>query len=208
MAEQLSFFSAESLPPSPDEIEGALLGPGRLLRREARAAVEIPTGEPWRAAALADALDDLGLGAQVTPAPTGEDVVVRTPLSAALLPMALRWTSEGGVRPPPDLVLDGRRLRWWALSGGRYDAGSASYVLPVSGDAEAWSGIGAALHQAGIAGTLVGPRWRGPAYRVTGQRRLGRLRELVGEPPHGVPGEAWPPVLPAPSAGHRRTTRS
>ena len=36
----------------------------------------------------------------------------------------------------------------------------------------------------------------GPAYRIVGQRRLARLRELVGEPPPDVPAEAWPPNPP------------
>ena len=43
----------------------------------------------------------------------------------------------------------------------------------------AWGAVGAALSAAGIAGVLVGPRAAGPAYRIVGQRRLGRLRELV-----------------------------
>ena len=34
----------------------------------------------------------------------------------------------------------------------------------------------------------------GPAYRIVGRRRLGRLLELIGEAPAGVPSEAWPHV--------------
>jgi len=48
----------------------------------------------------------------------------------------------------------------------------------------------------GISGALVGPRAGGPAYRVVGQRRLHRLRELVGDPPPGVPDTDWPPPSP------------
>ena len=32
----------------------------------------------------------------------------------------------------------------------------------------------------------------GPAYRITGRRRLARLAELVGERPPAAPADAWP----------------
>src|SRR4051812_45018766 len=68
------------------------------------------------------------------------------------------------------------------------------YTLALgASDEPAWGAVGAALAAAGIPGVLVGPRADGPAYRIVGQRRLGRLRELVGGPPEGVPPQAWPP---------------
>jgi hypothetical protein len=38
----------------------------------------------------------------------------------------------------------------------------------------------------------VGPRADGPAYRIVGQRRLNRLRELVGDAPAGAEPTDWP----------------
>jgi hypothetical protein len=54
-----------------------------------------------------------------------------------------------------------------------------------------WPAVGAALVRAGLPAAQIGPRADGPAYRLIGQRRLARLRELVGERPAGVPEEAW-----------------
>jgi hypothetical protein len=55
-----------------------------------------------------------------------------------------------------------------------------------------WPAVGAALAGAGVPGVLLGPRADGPAFRFVGSRRLARLRELVGDPPVGVPEAAWP----------------
>ena len=44
----------------------------------------------------------------------------------------------------------------------------------------------------GLPATLLGPRAGGPAYRIVGRRRLGRLVELVGDPPVEAPAGAWP----------------
>jgi hypothetical protein len=99
--------------------------------------------------------------------------------------------------PPAGWVLDGGRLRWWCLSAGSGpEVGAPSmYTLALgASDEPAWGAVGAALAAAGIAGVLVGPRADGPAYRIVGQRRLARLRELVGDAPDGVPDEAWPPA--------------
>jgi hypothetical protein len=55
-----------------------------------------------------------------------------------------------------------------------------------------WEPAGAALAGMGIAGTFVGPRAGGPAYRITGRRRSARLREYVGEAPAEAPPTDWP----------------
>jgi hypothetical protein len=187
---QLSFFSAEALPPSVHDLEGLLAGPGQIVRRGDRARVSVVVEPGWRVEALVDAMGVVGLEADV--APSGESrTAVRTMFIPALLPLATRWTSGALKLPPPGLHLDGPRLRWWALAAGRTEP--AGYALGLGqSDEPAWPGIGAALAAAGVPGTFVGPRAEGPAYRVVGRRRMARLRELVGPPPTGAPAEAWP----------------
>jgi hypothetical protein len=115
---------------------------------------------------------------------------VRTDFHAGLVPIARAW-ARGAVKvPPADLVLDGPRLRMWAVAAGSPD--EHGYLLSLGeSDDSAWQPIGAALAAAGFAATLLGPRAGGPAYRITGRRRLIRLRELVGDPPPGAERD-WP----------------
>ncbi|MHB8451749.1 MAG: hypothetical protein ACYDAQ_15085 [Mycobacteriales bacterium] len=68
-----------------------------------------------------------------------------------------------------------------------------TWLLPLSpNDDDSWLPVGAALAALGLPGALIGPRPPGPAYRLTGARRLARLAELVGLPPPGVPPGGWP----------------
>lgn len=117
--------------------------------------------------------------------------VVRTGFIAALAPVADRWTAGSVKRPPAGFAFDGPRLRWWCVSAGRAD-GEGYRLLLGRADEPAWAAIGAALAAAGVPGALAHPREEGPAYRITGSRRLHRLRELVGERPSGAPPGSWP----------------
>ncbi|HVE99698.1 MAG TPA: hypothetical protein VNA12_11025 [Mycobacteriales bacterium] len=189
---QLSFFSAESLPASPDDLEGLLCGTGQAVRQGdvARVSVVVPATEQWRIDPLLACLAGLGLDGETLPA-EADGVAVRTPFSPLLVDLARRWSTAGAKRPPADLTLDGPRLRWWVIAAGRHD--DQGFLLKLSPqDESSWPGIGAALARAGVPGALVGPRADGPAYRLIGAKRLGRLRELVGSAPVGVPEEAWP----------------
>src|SRR4051794_30823980 len=124
-------------------------------------------------------------------------ITVRTAWLPELRCIADARTLGGGRVPAGGWALDGARLRWWCLAEGSVGGGPAAtmYTLALGpNDAPAWLAVGAALASAGVAGVLVGPRADGPAYRIVGQRRLGRLRELVGDPPAGVPDDGWPPV--------------
>jgi hypothetical protein len=187
---QLSFFSAEALPPTVYDLEGLLAGPGQIVRRGDAARVSVVVAEPWRVDALVASMAALGLDADVAPAAEGRSTV-RTGFVPALLPVATRWTSGALKLPPAGLHLDGPRLRWWAMAAGRADTSGYALALGPS-DEPAWPVVGAALAAAGVPGTFVGPRADGPAYRIVGQRRLSRLRELVGPAPDGVPEQAWP----------------
>jgi hypothetical protein len=190
--QQLSFFSAEALPPTVYDVEGLLCGPGQVVRRGDAARVSVVVAEDWRVTALLRALVLVDLEGETVPSEEGR-IAVRTPFVAALLPLARRWTSGAVKLPPARLHLDGPRLRWWAMATGRGD--QVGYALGLgASDEQAWPAVGAALAAAGVPGTFVGPRGEGPAYRVVGRRRLARLRELVGDPPAGVPSEEWPPA--------------
>jgi hypothetical protein len=167
-----------------------LAGNGQVVRRETTARVSVVVAEPWRAEVLATQLGDLlGLEAETAPAELG--LTVRTPWLADLLPVADAW-SRGAVKvPPAGWVLDGSRMRWWCIAEGVAAPGVYTLHLGAS-DQQSWLAVGSALAVAGVPGLLVGPRADGPAYRIVGRRRLGRLVELVGDPPAGVPSTAWP----------------
>jgi hypothetical protein len=187
---QLSLFGASAREPALADLDGLLAGNGQVVRRDRAARVSVVVAEPWRADVLATQLSDLlGLEAETAPAELG--LTVRTPWLADLLPMANAW-SRGAVKlPPPGWVLDGARMRWWCLAEGVAAPGVYTLHLGAS-DQQSWLAVGSALAVAGVPGLLVGPRADGPAYRIVGRRRLGRLVELVGDPPAGVPSTAWP----------------
>ncbi|HEU0131663.1 MAG TPA: hypothetical protein VFQ85_11815 [Mycobacteriales bacterium] len=187
---QLSFFSAGARPAGVDDLDGLLCGPGQVVRQGDAARVSVIVREEWRVAALLDALAILGLGGGTAEAHEEGGTAVRTPFDPRLVPLATRWSGAGSKRAPHDLLLDGPRLRWWALAAG-HDT-PAGYVLLLGPQDElVWPAVGAALVRAGLTAQQVGPRAEGPAYRITGQRRVDRLRELIGERPEGVPPDAW-----------------
>jgi hypothetical protein len=192
---QLSFFTAGEQPGCPDDLNGLLCGPGQVVRRGGTARVSVVVDEQWRIDALRAALAELSLDGGTTPA-EGGGTAVRTPFTPLLWDLAEGW-GEAIKRPPSSLVLDGPRLRWWALAAGRRDP--LGYVLGLGpqDDDTTWSSVGAALARSGLTATLLGPRADGPAYRVSGRRRLQRLVELLGPAPEGAPAEAWPSTAPS-----------
>lgn len=187
---QLSFFGAEETPSGAADLAGLLAGPAQVVVRGGAARISLVVTEPWRVAALRAGLAAMGLDAE--PAVTDRGTTaVRTPFSPALLPLAAAWQVGAGKRPPDGLALTPRQLRWWCLGAGR--GHPLGYLLRLgTSDDLVWGPVGAALARAGVPATFVGARADGPAYRVTGRRRLVRLRELVGDPPDGVPDEEWP----------------
>jgi hypothetical protein len=187
---QLSLFGATAREPVLADLDGLLAGNGQVVRREHTARLSVVVPEPWRAdVLLAQLADLLGIDAETGPAEQG--VTVRTPWLADLLPIADGWTRGAVKLPPPGWVLDGPRLRWWCLAEGVAAPGMYTLHLGAS-DQQSWLAVGSALAVAGVPGVLLGPRADGPAYRIVGRRRLGRLVELVGDQPVGVPSIAWP----------------
>jgi hypothetical protein len=103
------------------------------------------------------------------------------------------WTRGAVKAVPPGLALDGAMLRLWAMAAGRWSDGG--YLLGLDPRApDTHEPLGGALARCGLAATMLGVRGGGPGLRVSGQRRLNRLAELVGASPVEVPQGEWPVV--------------
>jgi hypothetical protein len=194
---QLSFFTAESVPPAVADLSGVLAAPGQIVMvgapdiRGARLSVVVD--QLWRASALADMIHEAGLVPEI--GRTDEHTpLVRTAVSASLINIATEWT-RGAVKTVPPRWLPGpRELRAWALAAGNPEGDH--YLLGLDPHApDTHAPLASALMRVGIAPTLIGTRSGRPALRVSGRRRLSRLVENVGDPPHGADASSqWPRV--------------
>ena len=178
---QLSFFSAESVPPAVSDLTGVLAAAGQIVMVGGGARLSVVVDQVWRAQALGQMIDEAGLTAEITV--TDENTpLVRTAVDAGLRPIAVEWT-RGAVKTVPPLWLPGpRELRAWILAAGVPEADR--YLLGLDPHAaDTHSPLASALMRVGIAPTLIGTRGARPALRISGRRRLSRLVENVGEPP-------------------------
>ncbi|WP_046314795.1 hypothetical protein [Mycobacterium sp. UM_Kg1] len=190
---QLSFFSAESVPPSVTDLTGVLAGPGQIVVSGAGARISVVVEAQWRAAALAELIEEAGLRPEVTR--TDEDTpLVRTAVDPRLRALASAWTRGAVKTVPPQWLPGPRELRAWALAAGT--AEGDRYLLGLDPHApDTFAPLASALMRAGIAPTLIGSRGGRPALRITGRRRLLRLVENVGEsPPDPDALSQWPRV--------------
>lgn len=188
---QLVFFGADAAEPVVADLAGLLAGPGEVVRMGGTARLAVRVDAAWRVHVLVAELALRGLAA--TWAPTEDQRhAVRTSYTRLLKPLAVAWLHGPAKRPPEAFHLTGRRLRLWVAAAGTPEPPSGFLLGLGAGDQESWDAIGAALTAAGLAGTLLGPAEGGPAYRITGRRRLARLAELVGGPPTAAPADAWP----------------
>jgi hypothetical protein len=188
---QLSFFSAESVPPAVADLTGVLAASGQIVQIGNGARLSVVVDEPWRASALAEMIDEAGLVPEITR--TDEDnPLVRTAVDSRLCGIAAEWT-RGAVKTVPPLWLPGpRELRAWTLAAGTPEADR--YLLGLDPHApDTHSPLASALMRIGIAPTLIGTRGNRPALRISGRRRLSRLVENVGEPPDAAEAlSQWP----------------
>jgi len=190
---QLSLFGVEAAPPVPMDLAGLLAGAGQVTRMGGTARVSVVVDERWRAAVLLAECAQRAVAASCESTTVEGHLVVRTAYSTVLAPLGRRWLAGAIKGPPADLYLDGRQLRLWYAAGGSPDGAQACALRLGVNDSEAtWNAVGAALAGLGLPAVLLGPRAGGPAYRIVGRRRLGRLRELVGEAPAQAPPGAWP----------------
>lgn len=188
---QLSFFSAESVPPAVADLTGVLAAAGQVVTVGGGARLSVVVDTPWRARALAEMIAAVGLQAEITR--TEEDSpLVRTAVDPRLLPMAAAWTRGAVKTVPPQWLPGPRELRTWTLAAGVPEADR--YLLGLDPHApDTHSPLASALMRVGIAPTLIGTRGSRPALRISGRRRLLRLVENVGEAPDGPePAAAWP----------------
>ena len=191
MNEQLALFDDEAAGLEVADLEGLLIAGGALVQRGAEARLSIVVAEQWRASAIVEALDLRGLPGEQVPT-FDAHVAVRTPFHRSLLPLAARWSRGSTKLPPRDWELTSARVRLWALATGRTDPIGYLLGLGRTDEGSCWSAAGTALAAVGLAGTLLGPRAGGPAYRVVGQRRTRRLCEMVGSAPSAAPVGTWP----------------
>ena len=188
---QLSFFSAESVPPAVTDLTGVLAAGGQLVLLDGGARLSVVVDHLWRAEALAEMIDQAGMESEITH--TDENTpLVRTAVDARLRRIAAEWT-RGAVKTVPPLWLPGpRELRAWTLAAGSPEADR--YLLGLDPHApDTHSPLASALMRVGIAPTLIGTRSARPALRISGRRRLSRLVENVGAPPDGVEALPWWP---------------
>ena len=188
---QLSFFSAESVPPAVTDLTGVLAAAGQVVNLGAAARLSVVVEEGWRAAALAEMITAAGLQAEITC--TEEDTpLVRTAVDERLAAIAAEWTRGAVKRVPAQWLPGPRELRAWTLAAGHPDADR--YLLGLDPHApDTHSPLASALMRVGIAPTLIGTRGARPALRISGRRRLSRLVENVGDPPDGSEASAaWP----------------
>lgn len=189
-ARQLSLFGAEAVEPSPGDLAGLLAGPGQVVRMGGTARVSVVVDTAWRVHVLVTELAARGITASWVQT-ADQHLGVRTAYAASLAPLGASWIRGAIKYPPPDFYLDGPRLRLWVAAAGTADP--AGFVLRLgASDEPCWPVVGAALAAVGLPAELLGPRAGGPAYRITGRRRLARLAELVGERPPTAPVDAWP----------------
>lgn len=194
---QLSFFSAESVPPAVADLTGLLAAPGQVVLvgsgDDQAARLSVVVDAMWRAEGLAEMVIEAGLQPEITR--TDENTpLVRTALDPRLVPMAVAWTRGAVKTVPPQWLPGPRELRAWTLAAGTPEADR--YLLGLDPHApDTYAPLASAMMRVGIAPTLIGTRGSRPALRISGRRRLSRLVENVGEPPGHVEAfHQWPRV--------------
>ncbi|MBU8807973.1 hypothetical protein [Mycolicibacterium goodii] len=195
---QLSFFSAESVPPAVTDLTGMLAAPGQIVLvgggGHPTARISVVVDELWRAHALAEMIEQAGLTAEI--ARTDENTpLVRTTMDVRLVPLARQWTRGAVKTVPPEWLPGSRELRAWTLAAGSPEADDR-YLLGLDPHApDTHPVLASAMMRVGIAPTLIGTRGSRPALRISGRRRLLRLVENVGEPPGDAAALAqWPRI--------------
>ncbi|MCV7230463.1 hypothetical protein [Mycolicibacterium komossense] len=190
---QLSFFSAESVPPAVADLTGLLAAAGQVVLVGSGARLSVVVDRLWRAKALAEMIGDSGLVPEI--GRTDEDTpLIRTAVDPRLVTVAREWTRGAVKTVPPHWLPGPRELRAWTLAAGYPEADR--YLLGLDPHApDTHSTLASALMRVGIAPTLIGTRGARPALRISGRRRLSRLVENVGEPPDDIEAFAcWPRV--------------
>jgi hypothetical protein len=191
---QFSLFGAEAAPASLEDLDGLLLAGGHWVRSPVGARLSIVVDDQWRADALVAAFTERGVDGPdaVVDAPTG--LGVRTAFTPDLVPHAARWTRGANEGLPLAFRLGAGGLRMWAVAAGRRD--DVGYLLATAEpDDPIHQAAGAQLSRLSVAAVSLAQRG-GPGWRVTSDKRLRRLAELLGPPPAGGK-DHWPSAQPS-----------
>ena len=200
---QLSFFSADLTPPHRDDLGGLLAAHGQLVRAASGVRLSILLDAEWRALALRRELRVRDVESDITRVDDG-DWLLASERTVALSDLQSEWVRGAVKSVPADLRADVGFLRCWVLAAGRMAGDRAvngshapqesGYLLGLDSRAEdTHEPLAALLSRTGVTAALVGVRAGGPALRVLGRRRVGRLAEMVGTPPPEAPSAAFPP---------------
>ena len=87
---QLSFFSAESVPPAVTDLTGVLAAAGQIVTVGGGARLSVVVDQAWRAQALGQMIDEAGLTAEIT-----EPTRTRRWYVPQWTPACVRWPANG-----------------------------------------------------------------------------------------------------------------
>ena len=188
----MSLFSAETEDPLIDDLAGLLAAQGQSVHTTMGARVSVVVDAAWRAETICADIRATGLDAEIVTSEEGHPLA-RTEANPRITALHRRWSS-GAVKAMPDgWTPSPRALRLWVLGAGRPEG--THYLLGLDPSApDTHEPLATALMRVGIAPTLIGVRGGHPALRVSGRKRLRRLEETIGAPPHGCPDGNWPTV--------------
>jgi hypothetical protein len=191
---QLSFFSAESVPPAIADLTGLLAAHGQVAITGGAARLSVVVDRLWRAQELAAMITEVGLEPEISRTDENSPLV-RTGVDHRLAGIAAEWTRGAIKTVPADWLPGARELRAWTLAAGTPEA-SDRYLLGLDPHApDTHPVLASALMRVGIAPTLIGTRGSRPALRISGKRRLSRLVENVGGAPVDADACAhWPRI--------------
>ncbi|SCL37531.1 hypothetical protein GA0074692_4700 [Micromonospora pallida] len=202
---QLSLFGTEAADPSPADLAGLLAGPAEIVRMGGTARLSVVVDAAWRVHVLVAELARRGLTAAWEAIEDRHRV--RTSYTSVLAPLALAWLPDGPdrptdppvgrdepvvKRPPATFHLNGRRLRLWLAAAGVVEPSGFRLRLGAA-DEHCREPVRRALAAVGLPGAFLDAEPDGPAFRISGRRRLARLAELVGDRPPAAPSAEWPP---------------
>lgn len=183
LVDQLSFFSAESVPPAVTDLGGLLAAQGQVVTSRDGARVSVVVDSAWRAEAIAELMREADLGAEIGRSEEGRPLV-RTPALPQLNELATRWTRGAVKAVPVGWIPGSREQRAWVLAAGRVELDGQRYVLGLDPHApDTHVVLAQSLMRAGVAPTIIGVRGSSPGLRISGRRRLMHLAENIGQPP-------------------------
>ena len=160
---QLSFFSAESVPPAVADLTGVLAAAGQMVLVGGGARLSVVVDEPWRAAALAEMITRGRPGSPRSPAPTKTHPLVRTAVGPAVV--RDRHRMDAGRGQDGAAAVAARAAGAAGLDAGRRQSRRPTAICsgldPHAPDTH--SPLASALMRVGIAPTLIGTRGARPA---------------------------------------------